>query len=100
MKARVFSEWGAADRSTSAGSAGLFFSLRDCTAPRSKTITGMLSVRLSDAELEERYGSRMPERADRRSGTSRKGAAIVGPAEGGALTDPGRAGETDCHAHF
>lgn len=100
MNACVGEEWRPPNRRLSASSARLRDSspLRNIQTPVASAITVKCAVRLSDAELEARRSREMLGNADRTSAALQKGAKRVGPAGGGALTHPGRAGETHCYA--
>jgi dihydroxy-acid dehydratase len=60
--------------------------------------TGLLAVRLSDAELEVRKQTWAPRETDYTSGTLWKYAQTVGSAVNGAVTHPGGAAEKHCYA--
>jgi hypothetical protein len=100
MKARMVEEWRLPNRPVHAGMTGLSAtpSFRDARMLEGGAITGKLSVRLSDAELGALRSRRMPRQADDDAGALPQRARKLGPAEGGALTYPGRAGETHCYA--
>jgi len=59
---------------------------------------GILNVKLSDAELEERKTKWMPRETNHTSGALWKYARQVGPAVDGAVTHPGGAHEKQCYA--
>ncbi len=59
---------------------------------------GTMEILLSDAELAERRAAWTPRRTDCNSGAIWKFAQTVGPAHLGAVTNPGGAAETHCHA--
>jgi dihydroxy-acid dehydratase len=61
-------------------------------------ITGLLQVRLSDAQFEERRSKWKPRETDYQSGALWKYAQTVGSARDGAVTHPGGKAETHCYA--
>ncbi len=61
-------------------------------------VEGTLNVALSDAELAARRRGWKPRATDYGSGALWKYAQLVGPAEKGAITHPGAAGETHVYA--
>ena len=61
-------------------------------------IDGLISVDLSDEELEKRRKDWAPRETAYGSGAIWKYAQIVGPARYGALTNPGAKGEKECYA--
>lgn len=97
MNTRVFDEWGEPGLAIDAGSAGVSL-LRAVLSSEYDATTGKLAVRLSDAELGERRDGRTLRKADDHTEARLKDAHKLGPAGGGALTHPGRAGETHCYA--
>jgi len=72
--------------------------LRDGDIIDLNAVTGTLQVRLTDAELAERYQSWKPRMTDYQSGAIWKFAQTVGSALDGAVTHPGGHAETHIYA--
>jgi dihydroxy-acid dehydratase len=82
-----------------AAEAGPIGLLKDGDMITIDAVEGLLSVDLSDAELEERRKAWQPRDNDMgKSGTLWKYAQTVGPARDGAVTHPGGAAEVVCYA--
>ena len=72
--------------------------LRDGDVITIDAVDGVLSVDLSDEELEERRKSWQPRETDYASGALWRYAQTVGPAVNGAVTHPGGKAEKHCYA--
>ena len=72
--------------------------LRDGDMITLDAVDGLISVDLSDEELEKRRKDWAPRETAYGSGAIWKYAQIVGPARYGALTNPGAKGEKECYA--
>jgi dihydroxy-acid dehydratase len=72
--------------------------LRDGDIIELNAITGVLNVRLTDAELEARRREWKPRETDYQSGALWKYAQTVGPARDGAVTHPGGKAEKHVYA--
>ena len=68
--------------------------LKDGDIIRIDAEAGTMDVKLSDEELEKRRAEWKPRKTDYNSGALQKYAALVGPAQGGAVTHPGAKEET------